>query len=89
MVQARPVQGRQSEEEGLRRSSNNGWDRDVADEGVGQNTGMRLMDKIEYEEWALKAVDPALSPKPWAAIAHGAEGGKQDGADGAGKVSRL
>ena len=50
---------------------------------------MRLMDKIEYEEWALKAVDPALSPKPWAAIAHGAEGGKQDGADGAGKVSRL
>lgn len=47
------------------------------------------MDKIEYEEWALKAVDPALSPKPWTAIAHGAEGGKQGGADGVGKVSRL
>ncbi|BGP52070.1 hypothetical protein JCM10450v2_008041 [Rhodotorula kratochvilovae] len=26
-------------------------------------TGERLMDRIEYEEWALKAIDPALAPK--------------------------
>lgn len=26
------------------------------------------MDKIEYEEWALKAIDPALAPKPWEAV---------------------
>lgn len=30
-----------------------------------QTTGDRLMDRIEYEEWALKAIDPTLSPKPW------------------------
>jgi len=23
------------------------------------------MDKIEYEEWALKAIDTTLAPKPW------------------------
>ncbi|KAM0789869.1 hypothetical protein ACM66B_006715 [Microbotryomycetes sp. NB124-2] len=27
--------------------------------------GDRFMDRIDYEEWALKAIDPALSPKPW------------------------
>lgn len=27
--------------------------------------GERFMDRIEYEEWALKAIDPALSPTPW------------------------
>lgn len=27
-----------------------------------------MMDKIEYEEWALKAIDPALAPKPWEAV---------------------
>lgn len=26
-------------------------------------TGEKLMDRIEYEEWALKGVDPALGPK--------------------------
>ncbi|GAA5894907.1 hypothetical protein JCM8208_006103 [Rhodotorula glutinis] len=26
-------------------------------------TGERLMDKIHFEEWALKAIDPALAPK--------------------------
>ncbi|GAA5931204.1 hypothetical protein JCM1841_003487 [Sporobolomyces salmonicolor] len=30
--------------------------------------GERLMDKIEYEEWALKAIDPAFAPKPWRRI---------------------
>jgi hypothetical protein len=25
-------------------------------------TGEKLMDRIEYEEWALKAVDPTLGP---------------------------
>lgn len=24
-----------------------------------------MMDKIEYEEWALKAIDTTLAPKPW------------------------
>lgn len=26
------------------------------------------MDKVEYEEWALKAIDPALAPKPWSSL---------------------
>ncbi|GAA6048745.1 hypothetical protein JCM3770_003939 [Rhodotorula araucariae] len=26
-------------------------------------TGERLMDRIDYEEWALKSIDPALAPK--------------------------
>jgi hypothetical protein len=26
-------------------------------------TGERLMDRIEYEEWALKGIDPSLGPK--------------------------
>lgn len=29
------------------------------------------MDKVEYEEWALKAVDPAVSPKPWKLLSEG------------------
>ncbi|GAA5836253.1 hypothetical protein JCM11251_001443 [Rhodosporidiobolus azoricus] len=36
-----------------------GWKKKTYD------TGERMMDKIEYEEWALKAIDPALAPKPW------------------------
>ena len=35
------------------------------------------MDKIEFEEWALKAIDPALAPKPWTAIANGSDGMKE------------
>lgn len=23
------------------------------------------MDRIEFEEWSLKAIDPALAPRPW------------------------
>ncbi|GAA5990202.1 hypothetical protein JCM11641_001816 [Rhodosporidiobolus odoratus] len=38
-----------------------GWKKKAYD------TGERLMDKIEYEEWALKAIDPALAPRPIAA----------------------
>ncbi|GAA6015125.1 hypothetical protein JCM10207_003610 [Rhodosporidiobolus poonsookiae] len=43
-----------------------------ADEGTWKkrayNTGEKMMDKIEYEEWALKALDPARAPKPWLAV---------------------
>ncbi|SCV74612.1 BQ2448_7641 [Microbotryum intermedium] len=50
-----------------------------ADEGTWKRRayviGAKFMDKIEFEEWALKAIDPALSPKPWAAIKEGSEGG--------------
>ncbi|KAH8928397.1 hypothetical protein BT69DRAFT_1237049 [Atractiella rhizophila] len=28
-------------------------------------TGERFMQRIEFEEWALKAIDPALAPKIW------------------------
>lgn len=49
-------------------------------------TGDRLMDKIEFEEWSLKAIDPALSPKPWAAIAKGVEGVQEDKTRREGKV---
>ncbi|KEI40199.1 uncharacterized protein L969DRAFT_86822 [Mixia osmundae IAM 14324] len=35
-----------------------GWKRTVF------NTGEKLMDKIEYEEWALKQIDPEVAPKP-------------------------
>ncbi|SCZ98357.1 BZ3500_MvSof-1268-A1-R1_Chr3-2g06318 [Microbotryum saponariae] len=49
-----------------------------ADEGTWKRRayviGARFMDKIEFEEWALKAIDPALSPKPWAAIKAGSDG---------------
>ncbi|BGP20607.1 hypothetical protein JCM10213_007141 [Rhodosporidiobolus nylandii] len=38
-----------------------GWKKKAFD------TGERLMDKIEYEEWALKAIDPALAPRPLSA----------------------
>ncbi|GAA5997600.1 Mrx19p [Rhodotorula paludigena] len=34
-----------------------GWKRKTYD------LGERMMDRIEYEEWALKAIDPALAPK--------------------------
>ncbi|BGP27981.1 uncharacterized conserved protein [Rhodotorula toruloides] len=38
-----------------------------ADEGTWKRRayvlGERMMDRIEYEEWALKAIDPALAPK--------------------------
>ena len=30
-----------------------------------QEIGTKLMDKVEYEEWALKGIDPAIAPKPW------------------------
>lgn len=30
-----------------------------------QTTGDRLMDKIPFEEWSLKSIDPALAPKLW------------------------
>lgn len=56
---------------------------------VGQATGDRLMDKIEFEEWALKAIDPALSPKPWKAIANGSDGMKEARESEEGKVSGL
>ncbi|GAA5869388.1 hypothetical protein JCM8547_008661 [Rhodosporidiobolus lusitaniae] len=45
-----------------------GWKKKAYD------TGEKMMDKIEYEEWALKAIDPALAPKPWEAVKNGADG---------------
>lgn len=27
-----------------------------------------MMDKVEYEEWALKGIDVAIAPKPWTSI---------------------
>ncbi|KAL8277591.1 hypothetical protein RQP46_010023 [Phenoliferia psychrophenolica] len=44
--------------------------------------GERFMDRIEYEEWALKAIDPALSPTPWST-----PGTPKEGDDG--KVTLL
>lgn len=40
-------------------------------------TGEKLMDRIEYEEWALKAVDPALGPSILHPNAKGEEGEKK------------
>lgn len=36
------------------------------------------MDRIEYEEWALKGIDPALGPTPWSKVVEkkGAKEGK-------------
>ena len=42
------------------------------------------MDRIEYEEWALKAIDPALSPTPWST-----PGKPQAGDDGKVSFARL
>lgn len=28
-----------------------------------------MMDKIEFEEWALKSIDTNLAPKPWKRLA--------------------
>lgn len=30
-----------------------------------QMLGERLMDRIDFEEWSLKGLDPALAPSPW------------------------
>jgi len=35
--------------------------------------GERLMDRIAFEEWALKALDPALAPRPWKSAKPSAE----------------
>lgn len=43
------------------------------------NTGEKLMDRIEYEEWALKAVDPALGPRLDLAKVKEKANGKADG----------
>ncbi|KAI5479494.1 hypothetical protein MNV49_003436 [Pseudohyphozyma bogoriensis] len=45
--------------------------------------GERFMDRIEYEEWSLKAIDPALGPKPWERVKKD-DGESKEGAAGAG-----
>jgi hypothetical protein len=39
------------------------------------------MDRIEFEEWSLKAIDPALSPQPWSRLSNdeGEEAFRQSG----------
>ncbi|GAA6059136.1 hypothetical protein JCM10212_003883 [Sporobolomyces blumeae] len=44
---------------GLGKGKEGGWKKRSYD------FGERMMDKIEYEEWALKAIDTTLAPKPW------------------------
>ncbi|KAM0749469.1 hypothetical protein T439DRAFT_303371 [Meredithblackwellia eburnea MCA 4105] len=51
------------------------WKRRAYDQGE------KFMDRIEYEEWALKAIDPAISPKPWSSsppMKEGQEKGKDE-----------
>lgn len=31
------------------------------------------MDRIEFEEWSLKAIDPAIAPKPWSELSNDAD----------------
>ncbi|KAN0062289.1 hypothetical protein ACQY0O_005470 [Thecaphora frezii] len=53
-------------------------------------TGERLMDRIEYQEWALKGIDPALDPKLVAAEADkGSVGTKESVADPDAKIPLL
>ncbi|GAA5883980.1 hypothetical protein JCM6882_002091 [Rhodosporidiobolus microsporus] len=54
-----------------------GWKKKIYD------TGERMMDKIEYEEWALKAIDPALAPKPWQKKAKAAGSSSSSSSSGA------
>ncbi|KWU45218.1 hypothetical protein RHOSPDRAFT_25285 [Rhodotorula sp. JG-1b] len=50
--------------------------------------GERMMDRIEYEEWALKAIDPALAPKLTGSRSAAPAPQKGDAADAQGKQPR-
>ena len=47
-----------------------------------------MMDRIEYEEWALKAIDPALAPKLTGSRSAAPAPQKGDAADAQGKQPR-
>ncbi|GAA5883479.1 hypothetical protein JCM16303_003821 [Sporobolomyces ruberrimus] len=49
--------------------------------------GEKLMDKIEFEEWALKSIDTNLAPKPWKRIA--SETAKAKGETNEGETAPL
>lgn len=60
----------------LGQAPDNSWKRKA------YTTGEKFMDRIEYEEWSLKAIDTELAPPSWS-LGNGTEGGED------GKVTLL